>query len=236
MRREAPLNLCGQGMMVRRRVIEEIGGWPYRTLTEDYELKLDSLLRGFRSMFYPYAILYTEEALTHDENFHRRMRWLTGYSQCDKLYKGSIRKQVKERGKLTYGEVEYFFGVIPLLLYAVTSIVTILLGAGLAVYYAVARRPEWFYASWLLVFMPFLIMYLLLFGYGVLAYCSDREAFRALGKGEKLFMLCFDPFYLLEYIPIFLKSRYNLHKGNVPVWRETERMTYSDDTVSDQET
>lgn len=234
MRREVPLNICGQGLMLRRRVIEEIGGWPYRTLTEDYELKLDSLLRGFTSMFYPYAIIYTEEALTHDENFHRRVRWLTGYSQCDKKYKDSIRKRAKERGKLTFAEVEYFFGIVPLLLYAATSIITILLGAGLAIYYAVTKQPYWYYSSWLLVFMPFMILYVLLFGYGLLAYFSDKEAFRALGKGETLGMLLFDPFYLLEYIPIFLKCQIDLRRGKPEGWRETARMTY--DQTPEQET
>ncbi|MDE5897281.1 MAG: glycosyltransferase, partial [Clostridia bacterium] len=59
MEKGLPMNMCGQGMMVRRNVIEELGGWPYRTLTEDYELKLDSVLRGFKSMYYPYAFIYT---------------------------------------------------------------------------------------------------------------------------------------------------------------------------------
>lgn len=226
MRKEAPLNICGQGLMLRREVIEEIGGWPYRTLTEDYELKLDSILRGFKSMFYPYAVLYTEEALTHDENFHRRMRWLTGYSQCDKLYKKTIKKQVKERGKLTFGEAEYFFGVVPLLLYAAVTFLTMFAGAGLAIYFSIVRRPEWTEACKLLILTPFAILYLLLFLYGLLAYFSDREAFRALSKGETAAMLLFDPFYLLEYIPIFLKCRLDLKRGKKAVWRETERMTY----------
>ena len=39
--KNVPLNLCGQGLMVRRRVIERLNGWPYRSLTEDYELKMD---------------------------------------------------------------------------------------------------------------------------------------------------------------------------------------------------
>ena len=231
MRKEMPLNLCGQGMMVRREVIAKIGGWPYRSLTEDYELKLDSLLHGFRSMFYPQAVIYTEEALTHDENYHRRLRWLTGYSQCDHLYKKSIRKQARQRGKLTRGEREYFFGVWPLLLYAATSIVTVLVGAGLSVYYALTRKPDWYYSSWMLVFMPFMVMYFLLFAYGILAYFSDREAFRSLSVNEKLAMLLFNPFYLLEYIPIYLNSRKNLWTGKTPAWKQTERMTYRDGTA-----
>lgn len=228
MQKEIPLNLCGQGMMVRRSIIEKIGGWPYRSLTEDYELKLDSLLQGFRSMYYPYAVIYTEEALSHEENFHRRMRWIMGYSQCDRKYKKEIKEHARSRGRMTSGEKEYFFGVLPLLLYSAASIITIFIGAGLSIYYAVNRQFDWFYSSWYLVFMPFWIMYTLLFLYGVLAYLSDTEAFRVLKVHEKLSMLLFNPLYLLEYIPIYLKCHHDVRKGRAPAWRKTERMTYEE--------
>ena len=226
MQKDMPLNLCGQGLMVRRKVIEEIGGWPYRTLTEDYELKLDSLIHGYKSMFYPYAVIYTEEALSHDENYIRRVRWLTGYSQCDRKYKQQIKSQARQRGKLTRGEREYFFGVYPILLFALTTALTMIAGIALAIYYGVHRMPDYFLASWLLIFMPFMIMYFLLFTFGLLAMCSDLEAFRTLEPGERAAMLLFNPFYLLEYIPIFLKSRRYARKGTAPAWKETERITY----------
>ncbi len=234
MQKDIPLNLCGQGMMLRRRVIEEIGGWPYRTLTEDYELKLDSLLRGFTSMFYPYAIIYTEEALGHRENYTRRVRWLTGYSQCDKKYKSEIKRRAKERGKMTNGEREYFFGIMPLLIFAVTTIITMLAGVGLASFYAIHHDRNWFWASWLLVFMPFWIMYTLLFLFGVLALWSDPDTFRVLSGGEKLGMLLFNPFYLLEYIPLFLSSRIYARKNKTPAWKQTERIRYESENVAER--
>ncbi len=234
MQKDIPLNLCGQGMMLRRKVIEEIGGWPYRTLTEDYELKLDSLLHGFKSMFYPYAIIYTEEALGHKENYTRRVRWLTGYSQCDKKYKSEIKRRAKERGKMTNGEREYFFGIVPLLMFAVTTIVTMLTGASLAVFYALHHDLNWFFASWLLLFMPFWIMYTMLFFFSLLAMYSDRDAFRALSGWEKFGMLLFNPFYLLEYIPIFLASRVYVHKNKTPAWKQTERIRYGGKNVAER--
>ena len=54
---DMPLNMCGQGMMVRRKVIEKLGGWPYRTLTEDYEVKMECYLSHLKSVYYPYAII-----------------------------------------------------------------------------------------------------------------------------------------------------------------------------------
>lgn len=227
MRHEMPLNLCGQGMMLRRRIVEELGGWPYRTLTEDYELKLDSLLRGFTSMFYPYAILYTEEALGHGENFTRRMRWLTGYKQCDKIYRGKIRRQHRARGRFTAGEFEYFFGILPPILFLVTTLAAMISGAVLAV--ASAISGDYLLAGAALsqlVAFPFLLLYFLLFAYGVLAMFACGDMFKTLRLGEKLRMLLYNPLYLLEYVPIYLKSWWAVLRDKTPPWKETERMTY----------
>ena len=117
--KDIPVTMCGQGMMVRRSLVEQLGGWPYRTLTEDYELRLDSVLKGFKSMYWPYAVLYTEEAPSHRDNYNRRMRWLTGYIQCDEKYKGQIKAQAKKRGKMNKAEYDCLYGIYPLALFAI---------------------------------------------------------------------------------------------------------------------
>lgn len=229
MRHEMPLNICGQGMILRRRIIEELGGWPYRTLTEDYELKLDSLLRGYRSMFYPYAVLYTEEALTHSENFIRRTRWLTGYKQCDKKYHDRIKHRVKENGKYTAGDVEYFFGTFPPALFAVTTIITMICGIALSVTSAINGDFSLATASFnTLIAMPFIIMYVLLFAYGVLAMYACRAIFKCLTAGERLLMLFYNPFYMLEYFPIYVRSWWTVKRDKTLAWKETERIEYND--------
>lgn len=227
MQKDIPLNMCGQGMMVRRSVIERLGGWPYRTLTEDYELKLDSLLKGFRSMFYPYAIIYTEEALHHKDNFHRRIRWLTGYSQCDKKYKQPIIDQIKKRGSFTSGEREYFFGVVPLILFLVFTVATWLTGTGLAAWYALTEGP-WLMTVLLLIVLPFGVMYVLLLGYSVLAMYACPEMFAPLGAWEKTWTMLFNPFYLLEYVPIYIISRRYARKNTDAGWEQTARVEYTD--------
>ncbi len=226
MQKDMPLNMCGQGMMVRRSVIERLGGWPYRTLTEDYELKLDSLLKGFRSMFYPYAVIYTEEALHHKDNFHRRVRWLTGYSQCDKKYKQQIYEQIKKRGSFTSGEWEYFFGVVPLILFLVFSLAAGLAGAGIAIYYALTGSELWFWAVMLLIVLPIGVMYVLLLGYSVLALLACPEMFAPLGFWEKCGTVLFNPFYLMEYVPIYIISRRYAKKNTSAGWEQTARVEY----------
>lgn len=203
-----PLMMCGQGMMLRRAVIDELDGWPYRTLTEDYELKMDCLLKGFTSMYYPYAVIYTEEVKEHKEGYTRRLRWVTGFSQCDKLYKKKIKGQAKQRGRYTAGEFEYLFSLYPLILFIVITILTMFIGCGLAVWYATHGIKLWARSLILLTAMPFGIMYLLVFFYCSLAMLAYRDAFKPLGFWEKLGTLLFAPIFMLEYFPIFIQSRF----------------------------
>ena len=225
--KDIPLTMCGQGMMLRRSLIRKLGGWPYRTLTEDYELRLDSVLKGFKSMYWPYAVLYTEEAPGHRDNYNRRVRWLTGYIQCDEKYKSQIKAQARQRGKINRAEYDCLYGVYPLALFAAISVFTVIAGIILSIGYALDGHSRLMLASiFFLIVMPFGILYVLLLLYNVLAMAASREAFAVLSRGEKAATLLVAPFYLLEYIPIYIVSFYRLkHKARL-TWEQSERQHY----------
>ncbi len=225
-----PMNMCGQGMMIRRDVIEKIDGWPYRTLTEDYELRMDCFLKGFSSMYYPYAVIYTEEVLTHKESYKRRLRWVTGFSQCDRKYKKEIKKQAKARGKLTEGEFEFFYMLFPVILYIVATIITAFLGLGLTVFYAIHGLYSWLSALLQLVVFPVCLSYGLVFLYCLLCMLAYRDVFCAITLHERIAMLFFAPLFCYEYFPIFIKSRIYSRAGME--WEPTQHIEY-DGGVSD---
>ncbi len=224
MEHNLPMNMCGQGMMVRRSVIEKLGGWPYRTLTEDYELKLDSVLRGFKSMYYPYAIIYTEEVLRHKESYSRRLRWVTGYSQCDRLYKKQIKQQIKQRGATAAEWFEYTFALVPLILFIVTTLLTMIGGTALTVYDWMHGGEIWKRAAFMLILMPFINMYVLVFLYCSLAMLAYRDVFKPLSGWEKTGTLLFAPLFMLEYFPIYIQSRVRSKKGMN--WEPTKHVEY----------
>lgn len=219
-----PLVMCGQGMMVRRDVIETLGGWPYRTLTEDYEMRIDCYLKGFTSLYYPYAIICTEEPLRHGENFHRRMRWLTGYSQCDRMYKKKIRENIRRRGKATAGEREFFHGLDVLIAFLVLTIVTVLAGVGITTYGGITRAYGWLYPLLALIVMPLCLLYFFLLIYAVMCIVSMRDAFENIPLREKIAAVLYEPLYALEYVPIFVASKFKAKYGWD--WKPTRHIRY----------
>lgn len=224
-----PLNLCGQGLLIRRSVIQNLGGWPYRTITEDYELKIDgAILRGFKSAYYPHAILYTEEAIGRKENFTRRVRWLTGYSQCDSKYKGQIKQQVKKKKRINGGEAEYFFGIVSYVIFLIATVIAMLSGVAFAIYYAVTGSPLWLNSLLLLVVVPMAVLYCLLLIYTLIALVTSRDAFKMITAGERLAMVFYNPFYILEYLGAYVKGRFALFSKKTVEWKQTERIVKGD--------
>ena len=92
---------------MRADLVRKNGGWPYQsTLTEDVELMMDTVLSGYRTFYYQHAIVYMEEATELRVTNKRRLRWMTGVVDSDRLYmpridaklqKGSSKQQRMQR-------------------------------------------------------------------------------------------------------------------------------------------
>ena len=226
MKKGVPLNMCGQGMMVRTDAIETIGGWPYRSLTEDYEMKMDSFLKGFKSVYYPYAILYTEEVVKHGEAWQRRLRWVMGFTQCDHRYKKEVQKAMREKKYPFFAWYDTFFGIVPPVIFIVATALAALSGLVLTVVYAAMGSLLWVKALLLLTVLPLFLMYFFDLSYNALTMYVYRDAFVTLSAGEKAATLFFSPLFMFEYFPIFLHAHLYLLTGKKLGWAHTARLTY----------
>lgn len=224
MKKGTPLNFCGQGMMIRSDVIAQLGGWPYRTLTEDYEMKLDSFVKGFTSAYVPQAVIYTEEVITHSACWTRRLRWVMGYQQCDRKYKKAIREKKKRDGMSFFAWYDCFFAIVPIILFIVASLVTSIVGVGLTIYYAATGNALWLSALLLLTIMPIAILYLIEFVFTGLTMIVYREALTALTVGERIAALFFGPLFTFEYFPIFMHAFLSLTFHKHLDWKPTVRI------------
>jgi len=224
-KRGLPVAICGQGLMVRSRVIREIGGWPYRTLTEDYEMTKDSILHDFSSMYYPYAVIYTEEVVRHSDCWKRRLRWVIGYSQCDHRYNGRIRKKFRREKAGFLLRYDTFFSLVPVILFIVATILSSLTGIGLLVYDLSVQNGLWIRALKLAVEPP-LLMYAITLWYCFWLLRSYREAFRTIPKGEIFRTALLAPLVLFEYFPIFIQGQLCLLTRKKVGWLKTRRVVY----------
>lgn len=68
----------GTNYVIRRDVLESIGGWDVKALAEDTEISFRVYLMGKRIAFQPLAVTWEQEPQTFDVWFHQRTRWVKG--------------------------------------------------------------------------------------------------------------------------------------------------------------
>lgn len=79
--RQQLFHLCtipGTNYVIRRSVIEKVGGWDVKALAEDTEISFRVYQMGYRIKFQPRAVTWEQEPQTLDVWFHQRKRWVEG--------------------------------------------------------------------------------------------------------------------------------------------------------------
>jgi len=213
---DIPVSMCGTGMMIRDDVIKDLRGWPYRTLTEDFEVMVDCLLKGYTSLYYKHAIVYTEEAVEHRVSFRRRMRWLTGFTQCNRKYRKAIVRKTFFEGKIVWKNFDFLYSLLPVYIFAGVSLVLGIVGLLAAGAYALFFQPlAWSIFKIALIAMGLVYGVLCLFT--LLTLVVDRKVIK-MGFWEVIAVIFLNPFILSEFVWIFIRiftSSSNLDWDNV---------------------
>lgn len=97
--------LPGTNFIVRKAVLDEVGGWDEEALTEDAELSLRILEAGYRIKFVPYAVTWEQEPENLATWFKQRTRWARGNFYLMRKFVSGISKA---KNKALGVEVFYF--------------------------------------------------------------------------------------------------------------------------------
>jgi len=214
----AAITMIGTGMMVRTDVIKQIDGWPYRGLTEDYEMTGDAILNGWSSMYYPFARVFTEEANDARTAFVRRLRWVKGYSQCQRHYAAPIFKKVFAR-QIPWWNSLFIIGTYPAYAFFAISAVAILFGL-FDVVISLATGSPGIGPALRMLLMPLGLVYGALLLFTLISVVAEWPNMK-ITPFEKAMVLLVGPGYLLGYSRIFLTSFFT-GDDSIP-WVPTDR-------------
>ena len=92
--------IAGCGYVISSKVVEN--GWPYVTLTEDWEFSADQILDSNKIRYCDEAIFYDEQPTTFKVMWRQRVRWSRGhllvlYSRVKDLLKALFSPKTKHR-------------------------------------------------------------------------------------------------------------------------------------------
>ncbi len=104
---------CGSGAVLRRKYLEEAGGFSGKTITEDAETSLTLHSKGYRSAYLKKPMICGLSPETFDDFITQRSRWTQGMIQILMLKNPFKQKGLKWYQKLCYTNncLFWFFGV-----------------------------------------------------------------------------------------------------------------------------
>jgi cellulose synthase/poly-beta-1,6-N-acetylglucosamine synthase-like glycosyltransferase len=116
-------NFNGTAGILRRRMIEDAGGWQHDTLTEDCDLSYRAQLKGWRFLYLPGLDSPSELPVEMHAFQVQQSRWAKGLTQvAQKLLPSILRAPIPLRAK-----VEAFFHLTPNLSYPLMMVVSALM-------------------------------------------------------------------------------------------------------------
>jgi cellulose synthase/poly-beta-1,6-N-acetylglucosamine synthase-like glycosyltransferase len=144
--------LPGTNFVIRRDVIDEVGGWDPEALTEDAELSIRIYETGRRIRFVPNAVTWEQEPERLGVWFRQRRRWARGHNY---VLAKHLRRLLHLRPKRVALELLYTLATYYVVFAAilVSDILFVLGGLGLVSIRALGPYSE----IWLLAFALFLL-------------------------------------------------------------------------------
>lgn len=180
------LIISGTGYYIKGAIIESWKGFPFNSLTEDYELSLYSILNNLTTTYNDSAIYYDEQPEIFDVTIIQRSRWVKGYFDARRNYIHKIRKSISKKDKNYASKITVLIGVNPL--------ITLIIGILLLLIDSITSFKN-FIISLLIIFILIYIT-LMIFTYIII----KKEENKLDIKVSKILLIFYNPFYLLSYI------------------------------------
>lgn len=115
----------GTNFIIRRSILEKIGGWDTHALAEDTEISFRIYRMGYRIKFYPKAVTWEQEPQTISVWFRQRTRWVKGNIYV--LIKNFPLLFKPDTGIVRF-DIFYYFSVYFLLLISLITSDVIMIG------------------------------------------------------------------------------------------------------------
>ena len=88
--------MSGTGFYTKGKWIKKWQGYPFHSLTEDYELSLYSILHDLATYYNDNAIFYDGQPTKYSQTVKQRTRWIKGYFDSRKKYIPLIVKRMEK--------------------------------------------------------------------------------------------------------------------------------------------
>ena len=207
----------GTGLYIASRVLEQVGGYKFQTLTEDYELSLYSVLHNLNTIYNEYAVYYDTPPTNMRTSWTQRVRWITGHNQADKMYNRKLYSKAF-KGDRPYNTLDFKLSILSIAVMAVVVIVYILFMLILGIVAGVNGALIWrkiMAAAFFALAATYLVFVLI----STIVLIAERKNIN-IKFTSALTTVLLNPVFLASWMPIFIQGATTKDKTWHPVERE----------------
>lgn len=213
----ANIVFSGTGCYIDGSLVDEWKGWPFHSLTEDYEMSLYAILHNISTFYNEKATFYDEQPTSYRQTVAQRVRWIKGYFTARQQYIPQMKKRTIESNQGSL--IKECVGVKPII-WALAGVICIMLG-GIE---SVIIKQQWLVLL-ISVLGVFMLVYIILM---VITIVMIKQENLKLSRDIKIKTIFYNPIYLLSYVPCALKALFTRNVAWAPIRHGGQKHTIKD--------
>lgn len=190
-KQEKAIIISGTGYYISGNLINKWKGFPFHSLTEDYELSLYAEANNISTYYNKNAIFYDEQPTTMKVSLKQRTRWVKGFLESRKIRLDDIKN-----------DYEKLIGIIPYL-FIISGIIVYLLSNIFGTIYYIANNNLLYLSTIRNFIILIIIVYLILLLATLYVLLKENNKLNMDYK-IKIKVLFFNPIFLITYIYCFI--------------------------------
>lgn len=201
------VTISGTGFYINGKYIDKWKGYPFHTLTEDYELTLYSTLNNMTSYYNEKAIFYDEQPTSFKVSISQRTRWIKGYFEARKMYVNKLYKASLTNNLNSGSQFSTFVGIKPYLLLVIGILLELIVKLFPSFYFLIFDRLM-FKKLIIHITILLLLIYLILMIFTIIMLYKEKNKIN-LNKKSIIKSIFFNPIFLASYVICAIKALFN---------------------------
>ena len=197
------ITFSGTGFYIRGSILEELGGYPFHELTEDYEISMYATLNNLTTCYNTKSEFFDEQPLKYKQTINQRERWIRGYFDVRKKYTRKIFRGLKLKDKNfgskldeSFGVVYYVFMVVGIVFWMLSLLVNIIINL------FSGKTIIWLLFEYLMIILA---VYLALLVMTFVIILLERKKIK-LDTSMKIKVLFYNPLFMMTYVPCAIRA------------------------------
>lgn len=198
------ITFSGTGFYISGYLIEKWRGYPFHTLTEDYELSSYATLNNLTTYYNVNSIFYDEQPTKFKNTINQRIRWIRGYFDVRRKYTKKMFKALDKNNPNNGSKIDESFGIMPYIFMVVGLIIWFLGCIFYITYNFLLGNKKWLLnLTELGIFLTIIYFTLMIMTFVMLMLEGKKID---LNFKTKIKVLFYNPIFMITYVPCAIKA------------------------------